>query len=53
MSGSLRQRRSGNVVEILSGFAFKSDSFNDLEGMPIIRVRNVVRGSQKPDIEVI
>src|SRR5438874_4981055 len=39
--------KMGNVVEILSGFAFKSDSFNDLEGMPIIRIRDVVRGSSE------
>src|SRR5437870_752262 len=39
--------KMGNVVEILSGFAFKSDSFNDSEGMPIIRIRDVVRGSSE------
>ncbi len=31
-------------VDILSGFAFKSDLFNDSEGIPIIRIRDVVRG---------
>src|SRR5262245_46617127 len=39
--------KMGKVVEILSGFAFKSESFNDLEGMPIIRIRDVVRGSSE------
>lgn len=35
----------GQVVSILSGFAFKSEKFNsDGKGMPIIRIRDVVRG---------
>lgn len=34
----------GSVVEILSGFAFKSDLFNDCDGQPLIRIRDVVRG---------
>jgi len=34
----------GQLVSILSGFAFKSDSFSKDEGMPIIRIRDVVRG---------
>ena len=34
----------GDVVEILSGFAFKSELFNDTQGMPLIRIRDVVRG---------
>jgi type I restriction enzyme S subunit len=32
------------VVDILSGFAFKSELFNTSEGMPLIRIRDVVRG---------
>jgi len=39
--------KMGSVVDILSGFAFKSDSFNDSVGMPIIRIRDVVRGSSE------
>lgn len=35
------------VVDILSGFAFKSELFNNSEGMPIIRIRDVVRGFSK------
>lgn len=34
----------GEVVDILSGFAFKSEFFTDSEGLPIIRIRDVVRG---------
>ncbi len=38
----------GDVVSITSGFAFKSDLFNDLgNGFPIIRIRDVVRGATK------
>lgn len=34
----------GEVVEVLSGFAFKSEFFNDCDGMPVVRIRDVVRG---------
>ncbi len=34
----------GSMVDILSGFAFKSELFNDSEGIPVIRIRDVVRG---------
>jgi type I restriction enzyme S subunit len=35
----------GQAVRFLSGFAFKSEKFNtDGKGMPIIRIRDVVRG---------
>lgn len=34
----------GDVVSILSGFAFKSEFFNDSDGVPVIRIRDVVRG---------
>lgn len=33
----------GSLCNILSGFAFKSDLFGD-EGLPIVRIRDVVRG---------
>lgn len=34
-----------NHVDILSGFAFKSESFNDRgEGLPLVRIRDVVPG---------
>jgi len=37
--------RLGDHATFLSGFAFKSNLFNDQEeGMPIIRIRDVVRG---------
>jgi type I restriction enzyme, S subunit len=35
----------GNMVEILSGFPFDSKHFRDDEGVPLIRIRDVVRGS--------
>lgn len=34
----------GEVVEVLSGFAFKSEFFNGSNGMPVVRIRDVVRG---------
>ena len=34
----------GDVVEIISGFAFDSKLFNDSNGMPLIRIRDVKRG---------
>lgn len=41
----MNTERLGGVATFLSGFAFKSNLFNDEEkGMPIIRIRDVVRG---------
>ena len=34
----------GGYIEILSGFAFDSKAFNDIDGLPLIRIRDVVRG---------
>jgi len=35
----------GECVDILSGFAFKSSCFNDSgDGLPLVRIRDVVRG---------
>jgi type I restriction enzyme S subunit len=34
----------GDLVEILSGFAFDSEQFSDEDGLPLIRIRDVVRG---------
>ncbi|WP_283744840.1 restriction endonuclease subunit S [Sideroxydans sp. CL21] len=34
----------GEAADILSGYAFKSELFSDSEGMPLIRIRDVVRG---------
>ncbi|MDO9268331.1 MAG: restriction endonuclease subunit S [Methylobacter sp.] len=34
----------GSHVEILSGFAFKSDLFNNKDGLPLVRIRDVVGG---------
>lgn len=34
----------GEVMNILSGFAFKSELFGQSDGFPIIRIRDVVRG---------
>ncbi|MGL5936794.1 MAG: restriction endonuclease subunit S, partial [Cetobacterium sp.] len=33
-----------NLVSITSGFAFKSNLFSESEGVPLIRIRDVVRG---------
>lgn len=37
--------RLGDCVEIDSGYAFKSSLFNENEGLPIIRIRDVTSGS--------
>jgi type I restriction enzyme S subunit len=31
----------GDIAQVLSGFAFKSDFFNESEGMPLIRIRDL------------
>ena len=35
----------GDHVEILSGFAFDSARFGESAGLPLVRIRDVVRGS--------
>ncbi len=41
----MKFEKLGNIVEILSGFAFKSSLFNDKgNGLPLIRVRDVNSG---------
>ena len=35
--------RLGNYIEILSGFAFDSKKFNDSNGTPLIRIRDIKR----------
>ena len=37
----------GETAVVLSGFAFKSDFFNDNDGVPLIRIRDVTRGYSK------
>jgi type I restriction enzyme S subunit len=34
----------GDAIDILSGFAYPAELFNDDEGIPVIRIRDVVRG---------
>lgn len=34
----------GDAIDILSGFAFPAELFNDDEGVPVVRIRDVVRG---------
>jgi type I restriction enzyme S subunit len=36
----------GDVAEVLSGFAFKSDLFSESEGMPLIRIRDLPKRSK-------
>lgn len=38
------EHRLGDLVDILSGFAFDSENFADSGEMPIVRIRDVVRG---------
>ncbi len=37
----------GNHIDVLSGFAFSSDGFNEEEGVPVVRIRDVMRGSSE------
>lgn len=37
----------GDVVTVQSGFAFRSDLFSDSDGLPLIRIRDVVSGTTK------
>lgn len=41
---SIKTVKLGDVIDVLSGFAFKSEFFGDADGFPIIRIRDVVRG---------
>lgn len=34
----------GNLLEITSGYAFSSDNFSESRGMPLVRIRDVMRG---------
>lgn len=40
----MKYERLGNLVNILSGFAFDSKLFSNDGGIPLIRIRDVVRG---------
>jgi type I restriction enzyme S subunit len=37
----------GNAIDVLSGFAYEAELFNETEGLPVIRIRDVVRGFSK------
>jgi type I restriction enzyme S subunit len=34
----------GDAIDVLSGFAYEAELFNETEGLPVIRIRDVVRG---------
>ena len=34
----------GDAIVVLSGFAYEAELFNETEGLPVIRIRDVVRG---------
>jgi type I restriction enzyme S subunit len=36
----------GDVAQVLSGYAFKSELFNESEGMPLIRIRDLPKRNQ-------
>lgn len=40
----MRSLRLGEVVDILSGFAFPSEQFGDSGNLPVVRIRDVVPG---------
>ena len=42
---SWKRVRLGTIAKILNGFPFESDRFSKVEGMPLIRIRDVVPGS--------
>lgn len=37
-------RRLGDLTDVLSGFAFDSEEFSDTEGVPLVRIRDVLPG---------
>jgi type I restriction enzyme S subunit len=37
----------GDLVDVLSGYAFDSSLFNDKEGFPLIRIRDIKKGATK------
>jgi type I restriction enzyme, S subunit len=43
----LKPSKLGNLTTVLSGFAFKSELFGQTGGMPLVRIRDVVRGKSE------
>jgi len=41
--GSWERIKLGDVCDILNGFAFSSSGFNDSEGIPLLRIRDVTK----------
>jgi len=44
---SIKEVELGDLIKVLSGFAFDSSHFNTEAGMPLVRIRDVVRGYSK------
>jgi type I restriction enzyme S subunit len=44
VGGNWKVQKLGDLVSILSGYAFDSKLFNDTQGVPLIRIRDIVRG---------
>jgi type I restriction enzyme S subunit len=42
---ALPTRRLGELTDILSGYAFDSEGFNESAGLPVIRIRDVMTGT--------
>ena len=40
---TLERARLGDVVKVISGFAFKSSEFSD-EGIPVVKIANIRTG---------
>src|SRR5690625_3832733 len=36
--------RTGEIACLVNGFAFKSRNFNDQEGTPVVRIRDILKG---------
>ncbi len=43
----MKLSKLGNLTTVLSGFAFKSELFGQTGGMPLVRIRDVVRGKSE------
>jgi hypothetical protein len=45
----MKSVKIGDIVEVMNGYAFDSESFNSNgKGLPIIRIRDIVQVDQLP-----
>ena len=42
--GEWKECKLGDVAGVQNGYAFKSDAFNDCDGIPVVKIKNVASG---------